>query len=51
MDPIDYRHAEWQHALYGEPAPTVQPGRVGPVVIFGAALALPWLPTLIGALA
>lgn len=51
MDPIDRRHAEWQHALYGDPAPTTRPGLVGPVVIFGAALALPWLPALIGAFA
>lgn len=51
MDSIDRRHAEWQHALHGHPAPPPAPGLVGPVVIFGAALALPWLPALIGAFA
>lgn len=51
MDPIDHRHAEWQHALYGAPAPAARPGIVGPVIVLAAALALPWLPALIGAIA
>lgn len=51
MDPIDRRHAEWQHALYGEPAPTTRDGALGPAIVLGIALALPWLPALIGAIA
>ena len=51
MDPIDYRHAEWQHALYGAPRPAPQPGPLAPALLLGFFLLAVWLPVLIGAFA
>lgn len=48
MDPIDHRHAEWQHALYGAPRPAPQPGPLAPAILLGAALVLPWIVGLAG---
>lgn len=51
MDPIDYRHAEWQHALYGAPRPAPQPGTLAPALLLGFFLLAGWLPALLGAFA
>lgn len=51
MDPIDHRHAEWQHALYGAPRPAPQPGPLAPALLLAGALVLAWLPAIVGALA
>jgi len=47
MDPIDHRHAEWQHALHGHPAPPPQPKLIAPAILLAAGVTLPWLPTLL----
>ena len=51
MDPIDHRHAEWQHALHGDPAPAPQPGPLAPALLLGFFLLAGWFPALLGALA
>lgn len=51
MDPIDHRHAEWQHALHGTPAPPPQPGLVAPALALSLPLLAVWLPALIGVIA
>lgn len=48
MDPIDHRHAEWQHILHGAPRPAPQPGLVAPAVLLTFALLSPWALGLMG---
>ena len=48
MDPIDHRHAEWQHALHGAPRPAPQPGPLAPALLLGFFLLAAWFPVLLG---
>ena len=51
MDPIDHRHAEWQHALHNHPAPAPQPGPLAPVLLLSFFLLAGWFPALLGVFA